>query len=337
MLNRLADRVRIRTYAESPLPPLRAADAVGPRGFFVGDEIQARIESALPDGVFKVLIENQPYRLRLPCDARAGDAVQLIVTAREPLLKFALAEQPSAPAQAARLSDTARFITALLAESEKLPVSALMPAVTTSSAPLLHGPPANSAALAAALRDALAESGMFYESHQAQWVNGERPLATLLNEPQARLPLLSAPASATMPARVADINGVAGSPELPVHRDALPIVRQQLDTLESRHVAWQGLIWPDQPVEWQISEPPPRATPHPDEPPWQTRLKLTFPGLREIDAALLIGKRGVTITLRAALAGTAELLATNRASLQQALQAAGVDPLGITINADATP
>lgn len=333
MLNRLADRVRILTYEESPLLPLRAADAVAPRGFFVGDEIQARIESALPGGVFKVLIENQPYRLHLPCDARAGDTVQLMVTALKPLLKFALTEQPGAPVQAARLSDAARFITALLAESGKLPVSAL----TASGAPLLHGPPANSLALAAALRGALAESGMFYESHQAQWVNGERPLETLLNEPQARLPLLPARASAMMQAGVEDINGVPGSPELPVHRDALPIVRQQLETLESRHMVWQGLIWPDQPVEWQIGEPPPHAATHPDEPQWQTQLKLTLPGLREIDAALLIGKHGVTITLRTALAGTAELLATHRESLQQALRVAGVHPLGITINADAAP
>ncbi|AOJ70359.1 MULTISPECIES: flagellar hook-length control protein FliK [Burkholderia] len=43
------------------------------------------------------------------------------------------------------------------------------------------------AALSAALAQAVAESGLFYESHLAQWLAGQRTTAELAREPQARL------------------------------------------------------------------------------------------------------------------------------------------------------
>ncbi|WP_342703099.1 flagellar hook-length control protein FliK [Burkholderia arboris] len=49
-------------------------------------------------------------------------------------------------------------------------------------------------ALRAALAQAVSESGLFYESHLAQWLAGQRPLAALMREPQARLAAALAPA-----------------------------------------------------------------------------------------------------------------------------------------------
>ncbi|HDR9731995.1 TPA: flagellar hook-length control protein FliK, partial [Burkholderia aenigmatica] len=49
------------------------------------------------------------------------------------------------------------------------------------------------AALRAALAQAVSESGLFYESHLAQWLAGQRPLAALMREPQARLAVALAP------------------------------------------------------------------------------------------------------------------------------------------------
>ncbi|GAB2870356.1 flagellar hook-length control protein FliK [Paraburkholderia jirisanensis] len=42
-------------------------------------------------------------------------------------------------------------------------------------------------ALAAALRQTVSESGLFYESHLAEWLSGQRPPASLADEPQNRL------------------------------------------------------------------------------------------------------------------------------------------------------
>ncbi|MDR2209244.1 MAG: flagellar hook-length control protein FliK [Azoarcus sp.] len=45
-----------------------------------------------------------------------------------------------------------------------------------------------SAQLVPLLRQALSQSGLFYEAHQAQWLAGKIDLATLLREPQAQTP-----------------------------------------------------------------------------------------------------------------------------------------------------
>jgi len=63
---------------------------------------------------------------------------------------------------------------------------------TTAAREAAAPPPV--AALRAALAQAVSESGLFYESHLAQWLAGQRPLAALLREPQARLATALAPA-----------------------------------------------------------------------------------------------------------------------------------------------
>ncbi|MEK7737484.1 MAG: flagellar hook-length control protein FliK, partial [Pseudomonadota bacterium] len=53
--------------------------------------------------------------------------------------------------------------------------------------PLLVQAPRSGADLAPVLSKAIAQSGLFYEAHQARWVSGKLPLANLLHEPQGRL------------------------------------------------------------------------------------------------------------------------------------------------------
>ena len=57
------------------------------------------------------------------------------------------------------------------------------------------------AALRTALAQAVGESGLFYESHVAQWLTGQRSLAALAREPQARLASSATPADAAEPGR----------------------------------------------------------------------------------------------------------------------------------------
>jgi hypothetical protein len=57
------------------------------------------------------------------------------------------------------------------------------------SAPLWEAPtPPESKQLAGMLHEALSNSGLFYESHQAQWLGGERSTAQLMHEPQNLTP-----------------------------------------------------------------------------------------------------------------------------------------------------
>jgi hypothetical protein len=333
MLNRLSDLVRLRTFANEQVQPVPRVDMDALRDLLPGDYVRAQIEAVLPDGTFRVAIRNQALLLRLPVQAQAGDRLQLSVVAREPHLKFALVMEDDPAALSTSLSETARFITALLDESDKLPHT---PAAR-AGAPLLAGFPGDSAQTATVLRNALTHSGMFYEAHLAQWVAGERTLVELMREPQTRLAPLRTARRVALPDGRDEaepsviIDGTPHLPELPVHRDALTMIKQQLDTLESRHVAWHGMIWHGQPLDWEVTEEPSASPQSAEAAPWRTRLRLKLPHLGAIDATLLVAARGVTITLQADDTKTLAALTDQRADLQKSLREAGVTPLGITV------
>ena len=68
----------------------------------------------------------------------------------------------------------------------------------TSLTPILTGYLTNSAELSASLQKAIIQSGLFYESHQAQWINGKNTLENLQQEPQGKL----MPALADLPIHI---------------------------------------------------------------------------------------------------------------------------------------
>ena len=321
MLNRLADLVRLRAYADTLVQPVGRSSAVSLSNLEVGSHVTALIELARADGTVRAQINGQAFELRLPVQAQPGDVIAMQVTARDPQLRFML-EPGGEPSPQTALSETARFITALLAEGEKLPPAK----VAATGPPLLAAQTDDSKAIAVALKTALADSGMFYEAHLAEWVADERPLAALLREPQAQLPPLSAD----------DKNAAAAGElpqlrELPVHRDALNVVRQQLQTLDTQHMVWLGRLWPGQNIEWKVGEEYTPGRDAPEEREWQSTLRLTLPQLGEIDAAVSLSTRGVRVTLRAMSERGAATLEANRQSLREQLLGSGLTPLGIGV------
>ncbi len=217
----------------------------------------------------------------------------------------------------ASLSATGRFLGALAQDAAKSPVAA----PSASAAPVLSGPPADSRQLRALLRQALSQSGLFYESHQALWLAGKRTLEQLRLEPQAALPAAT---------------GAAGNPEAPVlHEQTLALVQRQLSALETGQLTWRGEIWPGQWLEWDIAEhaPAERETAQPMR--WRTRLRLTLPKLGEVAASLELDSRGVRLALGAAAAGTAELLRGNQQLLAASMEAAGLSMLAVEVRHDA--
>ena len=128
--------------------------------------------------------------MNLPRNTQPGESIELTFVANQPRLTFMLSRDlaaaangtPEAKPQVA-LSDTARFLGALI---QKIADQTEPSAAVTKSTPVLSSAPADIKEFATALRNTLSQSGLFYESHQAQWVAGERKLADLLQEPQAR-------------------------------------------------------------------------------------------------------------------------------------------------------
>ncbi|TCW81287.1 flagellar hook-length control protein FliK [Burkholderia sp. SRS-46] len=107
-----------------------------------------------------------------------GDATRAVV-GRAPLLAdpTVLLTASAAPAPGAAPQDASRAAASQAAAAAR---------DATAAAPVV--------ALRAALAQAVSESGLFYESHLAQWLAGQRPLAALEREPQARLPATPQPA-----------------------------------------------------------------------------------------------------------------------------------------------
>jgi hypothetical protein len=117
--------------------------------------------------------------LVLDAISRSGGAATPVIAGRTPLLA-----DPSVLLSAAAVPLDARPAAgpaaSVASSSAALPASDVAAARATSDAPPV-------AALRAALAQAVSESGLFYESHLAQWLAGQRPLAALMREPQARL------------------------------------------------------------------------------------------------------------------------------------------------------
>lgn len=274
-----------------------------------GDLLSAQVEAKLPDGTFKVVVAGQTLRMELPDTISPGETLELEFVAREPRLAFVLKgvlEAASAPL----LSETGRLVAALMPQTGE----ATLPLPASSAAPVLAAPPEDGAELSRALQQTLAESGLFYEAHQAEWLAGKRERAQLLAEPQARL----APE--------------ASAPGKPIPEQALPIVQHQLTALDTAGIALRLEIWPGQWMRWEIDEDSEYGAHEPNAATsWNTLLRLELPQLGQLNAALTLGARGLDIRIDADEPASAALLQEHRASLHQALAAAGVPPLALEI------
>ena len=151
-----------------------------------GQRFFATLQRTLPDGTFRALVAGQQMTLSLNSAAKSGDTLELEVSQVTPRAVFArivgaeTAAANTASAQPA-LSQTGRLISFLLT-GQPTP----QPASLAGNQPLLNAPPASGTQLVPLLRQALGQSGLFYESHQAQWVLGKLDTAALLREPQGQ-------------------------------------------------------------------------------------------------------------------------------------------------------
>ncbi|MBN3801001.1 flagellar hook-length control protein FliK, partial [Burkholderia sp. Ac-20392] len=104
---------------------------------------------------------------------------------------------PAIAGRAPLLADPTVLLTDTAAPAASDPAASSTPASAAASSAAAAREAAATlpvAALRAALAQAVSESGLFYESHLAQWLAGQRPLAALMREPQARLAAALAPA-----------------------------------------------------------------------------------------------------------------------------------------------
>jgi hypothetical protein len=164
----------------------------------VGKQFRAEILSRLNDGSFMLKLADTAVRMNLPAGAQVGDTLDLTLIAAQPRPTFLLGAPADSADANTTLSNTGRMIDKLLQAAQREGA----PAALVGKTPVVPSPSATTAQVASALKETLTFSGLFYESHVEQWASGDRPLADLLREPQAKNsnPLLLAAALHANPA-----------------------------------------------------------------------------------------------------------------------------------------
>lgn len=264
----------------------------------------------LGNGRYAVLVSNQLLDLNLPQDTQTGDKLDMTVMAKDPRLTFALNSQTTGqPTQTtttaanprasgeAQLSGASRYLNDLLTSGDPAAKSAKATGLTQSE-PLFNGTP-DTSKLAEKLGQALGQSGLFYESHQAEWATGQRTLQSLQQEPQATLSKTSEANANSAKAEVnsqtlklaADSSSLTQASATPASNTTHAVdpqsllrnlVQQQLDVIDQRPIIWQGQAWPGQPMQWQLQAENEReggGIRETEAQRWNTTLSLDLPNL----------------------------------------------------------
>jgi hypothetical protein len=308
-----------------------------------GQRLPAHVLASLPNGRFQVMVGDQTLDLNLPRSTQAGDTLELTYLSSSPRMTFALTRDlaNALPANTAiSISDTAKFIGSLLQKGGE----AAQVAQAGKAIPVMTAPPTDTAALAQSLKQAVSQSGLFYESHQVQWLSGERKLDSLLQEPQGRLsPVLNAaegqkgvPVNAAKAAEAGALAaGALGSEAAktePVHPQSMQIVQQQLQTLDSRQIIWQGQVWPGQEMKWEIEEDGARRESSDEETShWHTRLNLQLPSLGGVSAKLAFVNGAIQLDIAAESPASADRMRNAQSSLAERFSSSGLTLAGVNI------
>src|SRR5690606_17993191 len=238
----------------------------------------------------------------------------------------------------------------------------------------LPAPTGMAGQLAHALSQALQGSGLFYESHLREFVFGQRTLAQVRAEPQAgagqeaRAPggdagqarggaessaaqsgtqtgnasagqtttaqASSAAQAAHQVAQAAQASTQLAGSLLGLDPSTHALVRQQLETLANQAFSWQGEAWPGADLDWEVQRREPQENDPDQLDTWATRLKLTLPGLGEIQARLSLA--GGQLIMHVVAPQGADVMADHTALLRERLSLQGLQLSQLTISRDAT-
>lgn len=257
-------------------------------------------------------------------------------------------DAPASGATTVELSEAALYVAQLVQAVAPQGSSAAAATALTFAAPaaLLGDPMAGASQRAESVAQAIAQSGLFYESHVRAWAEGRMPLARLISEPQARAAeaLKDAP-PAERDAANAELGG---------------LLQRQLDALDGKPLAFAGTAWPGQRLEWRIqrdvddprddtarhenakddpkynsNDSPVDNTQRP--PTWTTQLHLDLPRLGALGAQVRVVGNQVQLGVTLGSGTSTALLNAHRGWLASALQAVGLTLAALTVRPHERP
>lgn len=371
---------RMQISADAALRPVAQSQEIADKlsGLVAGQKVMAEIQAMLPNGTYRAMINQRSITLALPFSAKSGDSLELQVTENDGKLALAVLSRTDGSAAkagtesvSATLSRTGQLISNLFAGANRAQGNEAPATPLNGNQPIVSAPPNSAQDLLPLLKKAITQSGMFYESHQAEWVEGRLPKAALLQEPQGKLSSPAAFASASgddanavfvqakevsttdagSSASVArplievgqtqnsSIEGgkaaVTQSQGQLVAPQTQPLVQQQLEALATQNFSWQGQVWPGQEMRWEIDEDAAQSGQDGEEssPRWSTRLRLTLPNLGEIDARIRLEGSSITLSMSADRAETRTLMRVSSQMLRSQLDEAGLALASIGVSA----
>ncbi|MYM26649.1 flagellar hook-length control protein FliK, partial [Duganella sp. FT135W] len=257
-------------------------------------------------------------------DAVKPQSLAATLLGKAPLTPASDLPELSANTPQPTLSSAARVLTTILstAQAGQAAQAALIgkTALFGNSAP-------DTDELAQKLHDTISKSGLFYESHVAEWAKGERPIADLMREPQMQR-LLQQQGGETA-ARAA-----ASGPDL----SAAQMINQQLHTQEQNRVLWHGQAWPGQEMQWEVrrdqregGQDGGEADAEPEQ-IWRSGVRFRLPLLGAVSAAVTLVGDQVHIQVQTDSDGSATTLRAYASQLESAMAAAGAQLSSLTIS-----
>jgi hypothetical protein len=211
-------------------------------GLVAGQRLLAEIQSLMPNGSYRALINQRNVTLALPFAAKSGDTIELEVTESDGKLTLAVVATAGSESgrdeggsAATSLSRTGQLISNLLGgprDGKGGPVALPL----NGNQPIATSPPTDAQELLPLLKQAITTSGMFYESHQAEWVEGRYSKEQLLQEPQGKLAPQTPLPQLQQPSTIGDTMSSAARPPTP--RRWSPRRQKRTPAWRSRHKRW---------------------------------------------------------------------------------------------------
>ncbi|WP_423043133.1 flagellar hook-length control protein FliK [Undibacterium sp. RuRC25W] len=305
---------------------------------------EAKVLAKIDDTTYSVNVNNKTIIVSLPQDTKIGDMISVDIKAlgssqqrldletnvpaqlksstnllkateiqQRPLQDADSFNSSGQQSSVIQLSDFSRLIDTILRAdtSPESPIVAPSTILTETSAM------SDTHTLATELQKQLSKSGVFYESHLADWVSGKRDLKAIQSEPQARLPSLDEKGIPT------NVNDVAGYKEL-TH-----LIQQQLHTLENDNLKWQGNLLPGQPLEFEIrrqqSEKKKNAYPEEAGDYWNSIVRFTLPTLGTVSATINLHSSHLSVSVHTTDELSAQVLRAYAHQFTTTLSSLGTD------------
>lgn len=267
-----------------------------------GQQVKAEIISNLPNSLYIARVAGELYHLEIPMNVAPGETLEMTFLTADPRVTFQVLRPEVG--ESVKLSSMGKWLADVVKNAQPLP----------PQEPLLEFPEQASAHLADRLKSALTQSGLFYESHLAQWAGGALQLKELLKEPQGKL------SHAASEGEGGEGDGKESAAADFADSRTLPLIKEQLQLLNSGVLAWRGEAWPGQDMELAIREG--------DEERWEqgveATLSLDLPRLGGVKATLRFSAEGLSVDCVCNRPGSSELMRNEGAELRAALESCGL-------------